>query len=201
MDNAAWQTDPLLSLTGAISDPRGAPRARGDLRNSGGAEQTVGQTLASPGEYQYCLSAYVRAATATSVRLVIGSQAIRRPVTTEWTRIAWTSSGDAQATSVRFAIEIGAGDVVDVYGLQVEAQTAASGYKDEHTGRRLRRRAPGRRCAGDYDHRRESPFLHGKDHSCKPSLNSRSRPSRTRRCCCSTAHCPTDGRNTGVRTE
>ena len=99
----------------------------------------------------YCLSAYVRAAAATSVRLMIGSEVARRTVTSEWTRIAWTSSGDEHATSVRFAIEIGAGDVVDVYGLQVEAQMRSVGLQGEHTRRRLRRRSPGRRCAGDCD--------------------------------------------------
>ena len=133
LDEAAWQKDPLLNLTGDISDPRGGTRAW-RLSNSGGAEQAAGQTLAAPGEYLYCLSAYVRAATATSVGLTVGSETARRVVTREWARIAWTASGDAQATPVRFAIEIGAGDVVEVYGLQVEAQTAASGYKASTRG-------------------------------------------------------------------
>ena len=48
LDNAAWQTDPLLSLTGAISDPLGTSRAW-RLTNSGGAEQAAGQTLAAAG--------------------------------------------------------------------------------------------------------------------------------------------------------
>jgi hypothetical protein len=133
LDNAAWQKDPLLSLTGGMGDPRGGTQGW-QLSDSGGGEQGVGQTLAAPGEYHYCLSAYVRAATATSVQLTIGSQTVQRAVTSVWTRIAWTSSGDAQATSVRFAIEMGAGAVVEVYGLQVEAQTAASGYKASTLG-------------------------------------------------------------------
>jgi len=133
LDQTAWQKDPLLSLTGGITDPRGGTRAW-RLSNSGGAEQAAGQTLAAPGEYQYCLSAYVRAALVTGVGLTVGSQTAGRVVTSEWTRIAWTGSGDAEATSVRFAMEIGAGDVVEVYGLQVEAQTAASGYKASARG-------------------------------------------------------------------
>ena len=133
LDNAAWQTGPLLTLTSEISDPFGGTRAW-RLSNSGGAGQTIGQTLLSPGEYHYCLSAFVRAAATTSVQLMIGSEAARRAVTSEWTRIAWSSSGDEQATSVRFALEIGAGDAVDVYGLQAEAQTAASGYKASTRG-------------------------------------------------------------------
>jgi hypothetical protein len=133
LDNEVWQKDPLLSLTGGISDPGGGDAAW-RLSNNGGAEQAAGQTLAAPGEYQYCMSCYVRAAAATSVRFTIGTQTARRPVTSDWTRVAWTAAGDAQAASVRFAIEIGAGDVVEVYGLQVEAQTAASGYKASTRG-------------------------------------------------------------------
>jgi hypothetical protein len=133
LDQAVWQKDPLLSLTGGITDPRGGIQAW-RLSNSGGAGQALGQTLAAPGEYRYCLSAYVRAATATSVGLTVGSRAVQRVLTKEWTRISWTSNGDAQASSVRFGIETGAGDVVEVYGLQVEAQTAASGYKASKLG-------------------------------------------------------------------
>jgi hypothetical protein len=133
LDEAAWQKDPLLSLTGSVADPRGGTSAW-RLSNGGGAAQSAGQTLAAPGGYEYCLSAYVRAATATSVRLTVGSQGAARAATSDWTRIAWTSSGDAQATSVRFGMEIGAGDAVEVYGLQVEAQTAASGYKASTRG-------------------------------------------------------------------
>jgi hypothetical protein len=133
LDQAPWQKDPLLSLSGSVTDPRGGTLAW-RLSNSGGAEQGASQTLAAPGEYLYCLSAYVRSATATSVGLTIGSQTAQRAVSSEWTRIAWTSNGDAQATSVRFAMEIGAGGVVEVYGLQVEAQTAASGYKASTRG-------------------------------------------------------------------
>jgi hypothetical protein len=133
LDNAVWQKDPLLTLTGGIADPMGGTHAW-RLSTSGGAGQGAGQTLAAPGEYQYCLSAYVRAVTPCTVGLTIGSQAAQRMATSEWTRIAWTSNGDAQATSVRFGIGIGAGDAVEVYGLQVEAQTAASGYKASTLG-------------------------------------------------------------------
>ena len=133
LDQSAWQKDPLLSINGGVGDPRGGTRAW-RLSNGGGAGQAMGQTLAAPGEYQYCLSAYVRAAQATSVVLTAGGQTARRAATTEWTRIALASNADAQATSVRFAIEVGAREAVEVYGLQVEAQTAASGYKASTRG-------------------------------------------------------------------
>ena len=133
LDQAVWQKDPLLTVTGGVTDPRGGAAAW-RLSNHGGAEQSAAQTLAAPGGYQYCWSAYVRAASATSVGLTAGNQTARRVATSEWTRIAWTSSGDAQGTSVRFGMEVGAGDAVEVYGLQVEAQTAPSGYKASTRG-------------------------------------------------------------------
>jgi hypothetical protein len=114
-------------------DPRGGTQAW-RLSNSGGAEQAAAQTLAAPGGYQYCLSVYVRAAAATSVWLSAGSQTVERAVTTGWTRVSLTANGDAQATSERFAIAIGAGDAVEIYGLQVEAQAAASGYRASTRG-------------------------------------------------------------------
>ena len=133
LDNAVWQKDPLLTLTGGVADPQGGTLGW-RLSNGGGASQSAGQTLAAPGAYQYCLSAYVRAATATSVCLTAGSQTVQRAVTSSWTRIAWTTDGDAQAASVRFGIQIDAGGAVEVYGLQVEAQAAASGYKGSTRG-------------------------------------------------------------------
>ena len=73
LNQAAWQKDPLLSLTGSVNDPLGGTLAW-RLTNGGAAEQALGQTLEAPGAYLYCLSAYVRAATASSVGLTIGSQ-------------------------------------------------------------------------------------------------------------------------------
>jgi hypothetical protein len=133
LDEDVWQKDPRLALSGGLDDPQGGTRAW-RLTNAGGGEQGIGQTLAAPGEYQYCLSAYVRAATANGVRLTVGGETAQRAVTSDWERIAYTSSGGSQDTSVRFGLEIAAGDVLEVYGLQVEAQTAASGYKASTQG-------------------------------------------------------------------
>ena len=133
LDNAAWQKDPLLSPASGMDDPAGGTRAW-RLSNGGGGSQSVWQTLAAPGEYQYCLSAYVRSATTANVRLTVGSTVADRTATSSWKRIEWTAAGGTQTGSVRFAIEIPSGSVVDVYGLQVEAQPTASGYKASAQG-------------------------------------------------------------------
>src|SRR5260370_34765793 len=114
LNQAAWQKDPLLSLTGSVNDPLGGTLAW-RLTNSGGAEPALRQTVGAPGAYLYCLSAYVRAATASSVGLTIGGQGTQRPVTSEWKRVAWTSNGDAQATSGRFAVELIGGAAADAH--------------------------------------------------------------------------------------
>jgi len=97
--------------------------------NAGSATQGLTQTLAVPGGYQYCLSAYVRSVAPASVYLRMGSQTAQRSVGAGWSRIVLSATGDSQATSVPFGIAVDAGASVQVYGLQVEPQTGASVYK------------------------------------------------------------------------
>ena len=133
LEDAAWQRDPMLSLESGISDPAGTALAW-RLSNSGSAEQSLAQTLAATGQYQYCLSAYVRTDAAAVVWLKIGNGAAQRGVTARWTRIALACTGSPDDTSLRFAIEIPAGGTVEVYGLQVEPQAAPSVYKSSTRG-------------------------------------------------------------------
>ncbi len=127
LDDEVWQRDPLLSMSAAIADPQGGTAAW-QLRNQGGGDQRVGQTLAAPGDYQYCFSAYVRSAAPASVALSIAGRALEKSVTTEWRRVSMTGTGDAAANSVHFAITAPAGTAIDIFGLQAEAQCAASSY-------------------------------------------------------------------------
>ena len=128
LNNAAWQKDPFLTMTNNIADPKGGTSAW-QLTNGGGASQGLTQTLAAPGGYQYCMSAYVQATTPTTVNLIIGNQTAQRYAGTTWNRIVFPATGDPQATSVSFGIAVAAGPSVQVYGLQVEPQNGASGYK------------------------------------------------------------------------
>ena len=142
------------------------------LSNTGGAEQSVAQTLAAPGEYQYCLSVYVRSATPTSVAAVCGRP--RRATACDdasGRESSGTLRGDAGATSMRFAIETRGGRRGGCVRTSSGGASRAHPYTSEHTRRGIRRCAPWRRCTHDHDHGHQSPFLHGKDHSCKPSLN------------------------------
>ena len=133
LDNQAWQKDPLLSLAGAVADPRGGTHAW-RAANGGGAAQAIAQTLAAPGSCQYCLTAYLRAESATSVRLWIGGASRGQNVTAMWSRVVMPSTPDAEATSIRCGIEVAARGTVEIYGIQLEAQPGPSGYKATSRG-------------------------------------------------------------------
>jgi hypothetical protein len=128
-----WQKDPMLTLTGGIADPAGGTGAW-TLANGGAAGQSLAQTLAVPGAYQYCLSTYVSASGPASATLSIGSETAEHRVDAAWTRIVLVARGDAAAESLRFRIEVSAGSAVNVYGLQVEAQGAPSAYRASTRG-------------------------------------------------------------------
>lgn len=127
LDDEVWQVDPLLSVSACIADPKGGTAAW-QLRNQGGGEQSARQTLAAPGEYQYCVSAYVRSTAPASIALSIAGRAALKAVTPEWTRVSVTGAGEPGASSVGFGITVPAGVTVEIFGLQAEAQCAASSY-------------------------------------------------------------------------
>ena len=133
LDHEVWQKDPLLSLGDGIADPVSGTAAW-RLSNSGGGEQSIGQTIAGPGAYQYCFSAYVRSDSPANVTMSIAGRATSRAVGREWSRVWVTANGEADGTSVRFALGIAAGSAVEAFGIQVEAQCAASGYKASTRG-------------------------------------------------------------------
>jgi hypothetical protein len=129
LDAKDWEKDPLLGLTTGADDPRGGKLAW-RLQNSGGGPQSLAQTLAAPPGYVYCVSAYVLAPQASSVTLFAGSQRLARIASAQWGRVTLTASPDTP----RFGVEIPAGAEIVVYGLQVEAQPAASEYQSTTGG-------------------------------------------------------------------
>jgi len=130
---AAWVLDPQASVTTGIQDPAGGSGAW-SLTNAGAAPQGISQTLAAPGGYTYCLSAYARSQAATTATMLLGSGQASRVVQTEWSRIVFAGTGDAAAAEIRFGLQIPAGSVVEVYGMQAEPQAGASRYKASTTG-------------------------------------------------------------------
>lgn len=131
--NAVWHKDPLLQVTAGIADPTGGTRAFG-LVNAGQAPQSLRQTLAAPGSFQYCFSLYARSAGAAAIRLIRSSatanQATGFALGGNWQRISSSGALGGSDPSVTFAIELVAGAAVEVFGLQVEAQVSPSAYME-----------------------------------------------------------------------
>lgn len=128
-----WQKASFLALTGGGADPYGGTCAW-RVANSGAGAQSLSQTLNAPAVYVYCLSAYARAAQPTTIALLLGSRRAACLLGTNWSRFTITGTGDAEAASVDFGIELPAGAAIDIYGLQAEPQESASVYKGSTTG-------------------------------------------------------------------
>lgn len=126
-----WQRGPALTITPAGEGPQGTGAAF-RLSNGGAAEQKLEQTIAAPATLPYCFSVWARSNQARVFSLVLrGGIETRKwfETGTEWMRyeVSVASAGDGEALSA--AIEVGAGDWIEVAGAQLESQIAPSGYK------------------------------------------------------------------------
>jgi hypothetical protein len=129
LSSAAWTCGASVELTAGVADPLGTTRAT-TLVNAGASAAGISQVLQVPGNFQYCLSAWVRSSAGSSVTLMAGSSTSTAPASTVWSRVALAvSRGSSSATSVTFGLQVPAGGTGAVFGLQVEAQLAPSDYK------------------------------------------------------------------------
>jgi hypothetical protein len=127
-----WEPEPLLTLTSGVADPWGTERAT-RLTNGAAVQSVLKQTVAAPGTYQYCLSAYARASQPVTMRLRLnaGPSFADRFVTLEssWQHFTVFAALDWNDTGVEATFALPAGASADLAGLQLEAQPAPSSYK------------------------------------------------------------------------
>lgn len=132
LSQAVWIKSALLQVTAGIADPLGTTRAS-RLTAAGAAEQILAQDVAGPGNYWYAMSCWIRAVSGTSVTL----RRFAGPVSASethaagpaWRHIQMQAQLASANSPVRFELRLQSGAVVDVFGLQVEAQRGASVYK------------------------------------------------------------------------
>lgn len=124
---SGWQLGEMTTAAGA-ADPLGTQRASA-VSNSGGASQPLSQTLGVSGDYVACFSAYVCAATATSVTMQRDTVQTLAVVGPQWKRVLVSGTGTAGAAQSTFSLVIPPGQTIDVWGMQVEAQPWPSVYK------------------------------------------------------------------------
>ena len=127
-----WTAGPALVFTPGHADPFGTTRAT-QVVNSGGAPQTLSQSAAVPGAFQYAFSLWARSAGLANVSLTASSGAANAAQTlalgTAWRRFSMLISLGAAADSVTFGVQLPAGVGIDIFGAQVEAQPGTSDYK------------------------------------------------------------------------
>jgi hypothetical protein len=127
LSQAGWQFGLLQNASGA-GDPLGTQRAW-SVSNPAAASQALQQTLGMPGEYVACFSVYLRSGAAGTVGLVRDGTQVSVAVGPAWQRVFVNSAGVAGAVESSFSIAVAAGQTIDVWGLQVEAQPYPSLYR------------------------------------------------------------------------
>jgi hypothetical protein len=127
-NQAVWQADPLLVLTGGVADPMGGTNAY-QISNPTGATLTLQQSIAGPASLDYCLSLYACSSQSAQVWLVRGSEISAYAIGAEWARLISAGQLQDSAESISFGVALDPGATVNVFGIQVEAQTTASLYK------------------------------------------------------------------------
>jgi hypothetical protein len=128
---AGWQAGLLQNAPG-VPDPLGTNRAS-SVSNANPGTQTLQQTLGIEGSYVTCFSVYLRSDTAGTVALQRDSTQITVPVGPVWQRAFLSGTGATGAVQSGFSIEVAAGQTIDVWGPQVEAQPYPSAYKQTTT--------------------------------------------------------------------
>jgi len=126
-----WQAG-LLAIAGGAADPLGATGAW-VVSNGSAGEQLLTQTVAVPGEYTGCFSAWVRCDTTGSITLRRDGTAITAGIGPSWKRLFVSGAGTAGADHSDVSIELTAGQNIELWGLQFEAQPYPSRYKQSRS--------------------------------------------------------------------
>lgn len=115
----------LLNATAVAGPVSGSLAAR--FANNAGATQSLCQSLALPGSYTTCFSAWLRSDVPSTATLRRGNLTQSITTTPTWRRffISGKVPGEEAAT---FAIEVDAGQSLDVWGPQVETSPYPSRY-------------------------------------------------------------------------
>ena len=129
---SAWQNTAGLKVAAGNSDPEGALNAF-TMTNAGQSSEEISQSLGVPANYQFCFSVYVRSAQATTVTLIrrgaAESQSATYSAGPAWTRLVSTGRLNDPGTTFSVAIALDAGQQIQVFGPQLEAQIEPSRYR------------------------------------------------------------------------
>jgi hypothetical protein len=130
--DAVWDKDPLIQLTSSTNDPLGTARAT-HVVNAGSSPGGITQTLAVPGNFRYTLSVWAKTTASSDVTLstmTTGGSATRNiALTSQWQRLSIEVALGVNTDSVQFGVVLEPGAILDLFGMQLEAQPGMSDYK------------------------------------------------------------------------
>ena len=126
-----WQTG-AMTVQAGFANPAGTQKAWRIINASAG-DQDLQQTLSFPGSLVACFSAYVRSDASQVFQIRRDSIVMPQVAGATWSRVTASGTGDSGSETSTFAIRISAGQSLDLWGLQVEAQPYASKYKPSVT--------------------------------------------------------------------
>jgi hypothetical protein len=132
LTDTVWTCDPMITI-GRAEDADWLRGATFGLTNEGQMEQRISQTVAAAGSLHYCFSFYARSASPVEIRAErvtdVGTDAVSCRLVADWQRFVSSGQSAGAADNARFSVWIPAGASVELAGMQVEAQPAASAFK------------------------------------------------------------------------
>lgn len=128
LNQAVWQADPQLTVAGGVADPMGSAAAY-RIGNPTAATLRLQQSIDAPACLEYCFSLYARSDQSPQVWALRGGAAQAQPISPQWARLSFAGQLQDNTDTISFGIALDPGVTVDVFGVQAEAQGAASLYK------------------------------------------------------------------------
>lgn len=128
----AWLNQGGMAITSGAVDPTGGTGAF-TITNTSQVAQAITQTLNVPAGYYYCLSLYASCPTPASLSLTRQGPTLSETntvsVAAAWNR--YVSRGELSDAGIGFTVglALSAGQQIQIYGVQLEAQPAPSRYR------------------------------------------------------------------------
>ena len=131
-----WLNSGSLRIANGLADPQGSTQAF-QLTNVGQGSASLAQSLTVPANYQYCFSLYVSSVVPSVISLALSGSSVNTSNTytvgPSWTRIVMTGRLNDPGTTFTVAVKLPAGEQIEIFGPQLEAQVSASTYRATST--------------------------------------------------------------------
>ena len=123
----------LMTVAGGVTDPAGGTTAW-RVSNASAGLQDLAQTLSFPASTMSSFSVYLRSPMAEAVTVLRDNKSLSVAVGPQWQRHFISVPGDTDSVTSSFSVRLAAGQGIEVWGFQVEAQLFPSQYQRSISG-------------------------------------------------------------------